>query len=613
MSIDFRAQNIQTEKIIVTGDPDAPLDRTQLIIYPIQAQGTPINQGDIGDAGLAADATSTDVFMYVSGAIGGKGGSTKGITVFGGDIHVSGNFSLDGTGGGSGGGTSQQTVTQTAHGFTLTNLIPIPVYWESVANEWVVADHTPSQRVKQAFIVSITDANTFVVQLHGYHTLTPGHGLVDGDYYWGSSTPPYYTATAPATGSIAQSLWVVENNRLQLLNQASYLVTENTLTLQDVITTGTPDNDVNVPTANPIVLRDGGVAGFNTISFIKTGAGAGSQLYLSSSAATTGPVIKIDVASGSTTQDNIVEINNGTARISLASSWLELTNPDYGGFEIYQTNSTGGTDGRYIYITGGWGHELGTGGGAALYGGGGGAGGIGGIATVQGGGGGYISGSGGEAILQGGAASIGTGGIARVAGGNNDFGDYRAGNAIVEGGRNIGTPGVSSGSAGDVIIRGGYTDHLGPGGNLFLSGGYSTYSGSAGNVYLIGGTTAGGGISGKIIVESTMHFSQSIFTDINTTSSASRDLANSESGKVVFVNTSGSAVTFIASGSVLSTGWSTMLIREGGNSLFVSGTASTTLVGPAVVGGAVLVSVDYGGVSMVKRSDSIIWCAGVTS
>lgn len=613
MSIDFRAQNIQTEKLIVTGDPDAPEQRVPLVIYPIQAQGTAPNQGDIGDTGLLEAIQGADVFMYVSGAVGGKGGSSNGITVFGGDLHISGNLSIDGTGGGGSGGTSQQTVTQTAHGFTLTNLIPIPVYWESGANEWVVADHTPSQRVKQAFIVSITDTNTFVVQLQGYHTLTPGHGLVDGDYYWGSSTPPYYTSTSPVTGSIAQSLWVVEGDRLQLLNQAAYLVTENSLTLQDVITTGTPDNDVNVPTANPIVLRDGGVAGFNTISFIKTGAGSGSQLYLSSSANTTGPVIKIDVASGSTTQDNIVEINNGTARISLASSWLELNNPDYGGFDIYQTASTGGANGQYIFIGAGAGDELGTGGDADLRGGNGGAGGNGGIATVQGGNGGYISGSGGEAILQGGDASVGIGGIARVAGGNNDFGDYRAGNAIVEGGRNIGTPGVSSGSAGDVIIRGGYTDHLGRAGNLFLSGGYSTHSGSAGNVYLIGGTTAGGGISGKIIAESTMHFSQSIFTDINTTSSASRDLANSESGKVVFVNTSGGSVTFVASGSILSTGWSTMLVREGANSLIVSGTAATTLVGPAVTAGAVEITVDYGGVSMVKRSDSIIWCAGVTS
>ena len=221
-----------------------------------------------------------------------------------------------------------------------------------------------------------------------------------------------------------------------------------------------------------------------------------------------------------------------------------------------------------------------------------------------------MSGSGGEAELLGGWASEGTGGIARVAGGDNDYGN-NAGASIVQGGRSIGNN-LSSGSAGDVIIRGGYSDHSGPAGNLLLSGGYSTSDGPAGNIYLIGGISDGVA-SGKIIAESTMHFSQSIFTDINTTSSSSRDLANSESGKVVFVNTSGSAVTFIASGSVLSTGWSTMLIREGGNSLFVSGTASTTLVGPAVVGGAVLVSVDYGGVSMVKRSDSIIWCAGVTS
>ena len=101
MSIDFRAQNIQTEKLIVTGDPDAPEQRVPLVIYPIQAQGTAPNQGDIGDTGLLEAIQGADVFMYVSGAVGGKGGSSNGITVFGGDLHISGNLSIDGTGGSS--------------------------------------------------------------------------------------------------------------------------------------------------------------------------------------------------------------------------------------------------------------------------------------------------------------------------------------------------------------------------------------------------------------------------------------------------------------------------------------------------------------------------------
>ena len=38
-----------------------------------------------------------DVFFYVSGAVGSKGTSNKGLALFGGDLHVSGNFSLAGS------------------------------------------------------------------------------------------------------------------------------------------------------------------------------------------------------------------------------------------------------------------------------------------------------------------------------------------------------------------------------------------------------------------------------------------------------------------------------------------------------------------------------------
>jgi len=38
-----------------------------------------------------------DVFFYVSGAIGSKGTSTRGVSLVGGDLHISGNLSLEGT------------------------------------------------------------------------------------------------------------------------------------------------------------------------------------------------------------------------------------------------------------------------------------------------------------------------------------------------------------------------------------------------------------------------------------------------------------------------------------------------------------------------------------
>lgn len=102
MPIDFRATNIQTQKIIASGSI-ASSGRSQIAVYPIESQdpGTP-HQGVILPEVLE-NIISTDIFFYVSGAIGSKGGSTHGAAVFGGDLHISGNLTVDGTSPGGGG------------------------------------------------------------------------------------------------------------------------------------------------------------------------------------------------------------------------------------------------------------------------------------------------------------------------------------------------------------------------------------------------------------------------------------------------------------------------------------------------------------------------------
>lgn len=102
---DFRTSQIQTKQIIATGSFDGLGTNSQIAIYPIEAEGSPANQGEIS-AGLLAQLDATDVFLFVSGGIGEKGDSTRAITVFGGDIHISGNMTIDGSGGGGGGGTT---------------------------------------------------------------------------------------------------------------------------------------------------------------------------------------------------------------------------------------------------------------------------------------------------------------------------------------------------------------------------------------------------------------------------------------------------------------------------------------------------------------------------
>jgi hypothetical protein len=55
------------------------------------------------------EAAGADISMYVSGAVSARGGSNQGVTVFGGDIHISGNLSVGGSGGGAGGSSTVWT------------------------------------------------------------------------------------------------------------------------------------------------------------------------------------------------------------------------------------------------------------------------------------------------------------------------------------------------------------------------------------------------------------------------------------------------------------------------------------------------------------------------
>ena len=90
-SIDFRADQIQTKQIIVTG---SGAGTTKLLIYGIEAQGSPVNEGEINQSVFPSDtAIGGDVFLYVSGALNTKGSATKrGTSVFGGDLVVSGSL-----------------------------------------------------------------------------------------------------------------------------------------------------------------------------------------------------------------------------------------------------------------------------------------------------------------------------------------------------------------------------------------------------------------------------------------------------------------------------------------------------------------------------------------
>lgn len=106
MPIDFRASQIQTNKIISSGSTGTSTG-ARLLVYPhVADDGTAPNQGYINQSVFKTGSIGTDIFLYVSGGIGERNvGGAQSITCFGGDVHISGNLTVNGTypsGGGSG-------------------------------------------------------------------------------------------------------------------------------------------------------------------------------------------------------------------------------------------------------------------------------------------------------------------------------------------------------------------------------------------------------------------------------------------------------------------------------------------------------------------------------
>ena len=109
MTKDFRASQIQTNKLIASGSTGTSTG-ARLVIYPhIADDGTSPNQGYINQNVFNTGSIGTDIFMFVSGGIGQRNVSnSQSITCFGGDLHVSGNLTVDGTSPGGGGVTTLQ-------------------------------------------------------------------------------------------------------------------------------------------------------------------------------------------------------------------------------------------------------------------------------------------------------------------------------------------------------------------------------------------------------------------------------------------------------------------------------------------------------------------------
>lgn len=86
MAIDFRASQVQTNKIIASGSTGTG---AQLLIYGIAGQDSVSpNQGIINPAAFGTGSIGTDIFLFISGTISAS--SAPAVSTFGGDLIVSG-------------------------------------------------------------------------------------------------------------------------------------------------------------------------------------------------------------------------------------------------------------------------------------------------------------------------------------------------------------------------------------------------------------------------------------------------------------------------------------------------------------------------------------------
>lgn len=88
-TLDFRANQVRTNKIISSGSTDTG---AKILIYDIAADSSVVpNYGNINQSVFNTDAIGTNVFLYVSGTV--TASSNAKISVFGGDLFVSGTIS----------------------------------------------------------------------------------------------------------------------------------------------------------------------------------------------------------------------------------------------------------------------------------------------------------------------------------------------------------------------------------------------------------------------------------------------------------------------------------------------------------------------------------------
>jgi len=643
MPIDFRATNIQTQKLIASGSI-ASSGRSQIAIYPIESQdpGTP-HQGVILPEVLE-NIVSTDIFFYVSGAIGSKGGSTHGAAVFGGDLHISGNLTVDGTSpGGGGGGDSYWTLDVSDQIYTTSSVLinntmflsgnvfsagSAPDKIDMTIQGYNAGSASGDDGVNLFLFGGGNDqdsSNGGGVLVQGGAATTAGNGgsasvlggtsenagseggstFVQGGDHQGNSL----SAGSGGSVYIAGGYGYASGGVVYIQAGASYggdgagVVIAASDGSGDQVESNKNGGNISFATGNGF---DGGNGGDLTIIL---GSGentnrtiAGGSLFVSGGISTAGPGGSLNFQAGG--DDGQVPSVGGDTIISAGSS----LNGIGGGVQILA--GTGSSDSGDVYV---YSRNFEVTASQANF-----SGKIGVGRTAS-------SVDPNNAIAMPYANLL----VSRDSADSTDVNLIRLGTSFFGDTESIS---IGDGTVTSIFLIPGAGTVVGTvkdsGSMVYSAHGFSitsdlntVFPSSVGSdvFFFVSGTMGSRGTSnrGTVAFGGDLHISGNLSVDgtvlVNPTSgSTSRDLNDGDAGKVVFFDTT-SAITLITSGSTLSTGWSTLLVREGASSLIISGTAATTLVGPAVTAGVVEITANYGAVSMVKRSDAIVWCAGVTS
>jgi len=115
--------------------------------------------------------------------------------------------------------TTRLQMTYAAHGLSITNNIPLPVFIDVVNGTLGLSDNNDPDKGKAFFVVDILGTDDVLIQNDGF-LLAPGHGLDVGNYYFLSETTPgEWQSTLPSGGSTNEiGMYVVSTDILLLIN-----------------------------------------------------------------------------------------------------------------------------------------------------------------------------------------------------------------------------------------------------------------------------------------------------------------------------------------------------------------------------------------------------------